>query len=68
MRELTRKDFTPTVAGSDKFGWGDVADIVIRELTKQGYVPTSGGSDKFFPGVEIIAPIVVDRVVRHFTR
>ena len=68
VRELTRKDFTPTVVGSDKFGWGDVADIVIRELTKQGYVPNSGGSDKFFPGVEIIAPIVVDRVVRHFTR
>ena len=49
MRELTKKDFTPPPAGIDKFGLGDVAEIIIRELTKQGYVPSSDdGSDKDF--------------------
>jgi hypothetical protein len=28
----------------------------------------SNPSDKFFPGIEIIAPIVIDRVIDQFVR
>ena len=60
------KDFTPTNAGTEKFGLRDVAEIVVRELMNKGYVADSAGSDKFIP--PWVAPIVVDQVVRHFAR
>ena len=60
------KDFTPMNAGTEKFGLRDVAEIVVRELINKGYVADSAGSDKFMPAW--VAPMVVDQVVRHFSR
>lgn len=70
--ELTKKGYQPVNSGSDKSVGGDIfrelVNRITRELVNKGYTPVGTQTDKFFPGIEVIAPIVIDRVIDQFVR